>query len=275
MVKANLVASLAALAQETRLEILRLLVERAQEGMPAGEIGTRLKLPSATLSFHLNQLRHAGLVNAQRHSRLIIYSAKSRTMENILHYLTERCYAAPRFKTADFSSHLEHASVRQYNVLFLCTQNSARSVMAECLMNHLGEGRFRAFSAGSNPRGEVHPLTLQVLKQFGYTTEDLSSKSWNQFTQSGSPKLDFVFTLCDRAAAETCPAWPGQPVRAHWGVKDPVAVSGASAKRKAFVKAYTELEQRIRIFAALPVEMLERLALEHWVSEIGKLRLAA
>lgn len=274
MTKGNIVAVLSALAQETRLDIFRLLVEQGSNGMPAGEIGERLKLPSPTLSFHLNQLRHAGLVDSVRQSRLIIYAAKFRTMDVLLDYLTENCCAERPVKGA-ISQGGPAAPKHQYNVLFLCTRNSARSIMAECAMNRWGEGRFRAFSAGSNPRGEVHPLTLQVLKQFGYDTSELSSKSWNEFAKPKSPRLDFVFTLCDRAAAETCPAWPGQPIRAHWGVRDPIAVSGASAKRKAFARAYTELEQRIRIFAALPVEMLERFALEHWVTEIGKLRLAA
>lgn len=275
MNKSAIISALSALAQETRLEILRLLVERGPEGMPAGEIGSRLKLPSPTLSFHLNQLRHGGLVDSQRHSRLVIYAAKFRTIESLLDYLTENCCAQRPLKTAPPLPHPPSAPARRYNVLFLCTRNSARSVMAECLMNRWGGGRFRAFSAGSNPRGEVHPLTLQVLKQSGYETTRLRSKSWNEFARPGSAKLDFVFTLCDRAAAETCPAWPGQPVRAHWGVEDPVAVSGAAARRRAFVKTCTELEQRVRIFAALPVEMLERYAVEHWVSEIGKLRVAA
>jgi len=273
MTKTNIVAALAALAQETRLDILRVLVGRGPEGMPAGEIGNRLKLPSPTLSFHLNQLRHAGLVDSERRSRLIIYNSKFRTIEALLDYLTDNFCGHGPLKTAPPSP--ASAPSRQYNVLFLCTRNSARSVMAECLMNRWGEGRFCAFSAGSKPRGEVHPLTLQVLRQFGYETHGLSSKSWDEFARPGSAKLDFIFTLCDRAAAETCPAWPGQPVRAHWGVEDPVAVDGAAARRKAFVKTYTELEQRIRIFAALPVEMLERYAVEHWVTEIGKLRLAA
>ncbi|HEY2525947.1 MAG TPA: metalloregulator ArsR/SmtB family transcription factor [Candidatus Binataceae bacterium] len=276
MNKTAIIGALGALAQETRLEILRLLVERAPEGMPAGEIGSRLKLRSPTLSFHLNQLRHAGLVDSRRHSRLVIYAAKFRTIESLLDYLTENCRAERPLKMAPPPPpHPVSVPARRYDVLFLCTRNSARSVMAECLMNRWGEGRFRAFSAGSNPRGEVHPLTLQLLKRFGYETDGLKSKSWNEFARPTSAKLDFVFTLCDRAAAETCPAWPGQPIRAHWGVEDPVALAAVVARRKAFVKTYTELEQRIRIFAALPVEMLERFALEHWVEEIGKLRVAA
>jgi ArsR family transcriptional regulator, arsenate/arsenite/antimonite-responsive transcriptional repressor / arsenate reductase (thioredoxin) len=275
MTKANVIAALAALAQETRLDIFRALVERGSEGMPAGEIGERLKLPSPTLSFHLNQLRHSGLVTSRRQSRRIIYGAKFRTMNSLIEYLTDNCSAGP----ADNAIHGRPkggAPEREFNVLFLCTNNSARSIMAECAMNRWGADRFHAFSAGSKPRGAVHPITLGVLNELKYETGNLRSKDWNEFAQPDSPPLDFVFTLCDRAAAEICPTWPGQPIRAHWGVQDPVAVAGTSgATRKAFVKVYTELEQRIRIFTALPIERLERFALERWVAEIGKLNLAA
>lgn len=275
MTKANVIAALSALAQETRLDIFRLLVERGPEGMPAGEIGERLKLPSPTLSFHLNQLRHSNLVTSRRQSRLIIYGAKFRTMNGLIEYLTENCCTGQ----ANNAIHGHPKGVtpgRQFNVLFLCTNNSARSIMAECAMNRWGGGKFHAFSAGSNPRGTVHPITLEVLDELKYETKGLGSKDWNLFAQADSPPLDFVFTLCDRAAAETCPAWPGQPIRAHWGVQDPVVVADTNgAKRKAFLKVYAELEQRIRIFTALPIETLERFALERWVSEIGKLDLAA
>ncbi|HUN57036.1 MAG TPA: metalloregulator ArsR/SmtB family transcription factor [Candidatus Binataceae bacterium] len=275
MTKANVIAALAALAQETRLDIFRLLVMRGPEGMPAGEIGDRLKLPSPTLSFHLNQLRHTGLVSSRRQSRLIIYNAKFRTMDSLIEYLTENCCADQIDRTAG-NANVTTASDRELNVLFLCTNNSARSIMAECAMNRWGGGRFRAFSAGSSPKSAVHANTLRVLEELKYETNGLRSKNWNEFAQPDSPPLDFVFTLCDRAAAEVCPAWPGQPIRAHWGVPDPIAVSGSnSATRKAFVKTYNELEQRIRIFTALPIETLERFALERWVSEIGKLHFAA
>ncbi len=275
MTKANVIAALAALAQETRLDIFRLLVERGLEGMPAGEIGERLKLPSPTLSFHLNQLRHTRLVTSRRQSRLIIYGAKFRTMNGLIEYLTENCCAGEA-SNAIHDRPKGEAPRRELNVLFLCTNNSARSIMAECAMNRWGGGKFHAFSAGSKPLGTVHPITLQVLNEMKYETGGLRSKDWNEFAQPDSPPLDFVFTLCDRAAAEVCPTWPGQPIRAHWGIQDPVAVVGTSAPtRKAFFKVYTELEQRIRIFTALPIETLERFALERWVTEIGKLNLAA
>jgi protein-tyrosine-phosphatase len=276
MTKASVVSALAALAQETRLEIFRLLVERGLEGAPAGEIGERLSLPSPTLSFHLNQLRHAGLVTSRRRSRLIIYTAKFRAMDSLMEYLTQNCCAAQEEGALRVHSISGPTTDREFNVLFLCTNNSARSVMAECAMNRWGGDKFHAFSAGSKPRGTVHPITLEILKELEYESEGLRSKDWNEFAQPDSPALDFVFTLCDRAAAEICPTWPGQPIRAHWGVQDPVAVVGTSSDiRKAFRKAYNELEQRIRIFTALPIETLERFALERWVTEIGKLNLAA
>jgi protein-tyrosine-phosphatase len=264
MTKREMVAALAALAQETRLEIMRLVGESGAAGMRAGEIGSRLKMSSATLAFHLNQLRHANLVTAKRESRLIIYASEHQTMRTLLDYLTTHCCVA------DVESKGQR---RQFNVLFLCTNNSARSIMAECLTNRLGKGRFRAFSAGSRPLGKVQPNALRVLRESGYDTKTLRSKNWSEFSQADSTPLDFVFTLCDRANAETCPSWPGQPVRAHWSIQDPVAAD--KPDRAAFFKAYGDIEQRVRIFTALPVETLERFALEKWVREIGNLSLAA
>jgi arsenate reductase (thioredoxin) len=157
-----------------------------------------------------------------------------------------------------------------YNVLFLCTANSARSIMAERLMEHLGDGRFRAFSAGSRPRGAVNPLALAELRTAGLSTEGLRSKAWDEFAAPGSPNMDFVFTLCDQAAGEVCPVWPGQPVTAHWGVSDPAAVGGSQRERiQAFHEAFRASENRIKLFASLPVEKLDRLTLTHKVREIG------
>jgi arsenate reductase len=160
---------------------------------------------------------------------------------------------------------------KTYNVLFLCTGNSARSIMAEVLIGRLGEGRFRGFSAGSHPKGAVHPLTLELLESLGYRTEGLRSKGWEEFALPGAPDLDFVFTVCDNAAGEICPAWPGSPVTAHWGVSDPAAVEGdAIMKKTAFHAAYRQLESRIRLFVNLRISELDRLALKRNVDEIGK-----
>ena len=159
-----------------------------------------------------------------------------------------------------------------YNVLFLCTGNSARSVMAECAINRWGLGKFRGYSAGSRPKGELHPMTLQLLSKLNYTTEHLRSKSWDEFATPDGPPLDFVFTVCDQAAGEVCPIWPGQPMTAHWGVEDPAAFVGDDARAyKVFKSIYLQLENRIKIFSSLPFRSLDRLALQRRVDEIGRL----
>jgi arsenate reductase len=158
-----------------------------------------------------------------------------------------------------------------YHVLFLCTANSARSILAEAILNEIGEGRFRAFSAGSHPRGTVNPAAIDVLRSLGHPVEDLRSKSWDEFAEPGAPKLDFVFTVCDNAAGEVCPIWPGQPVTAHWGIADPAAVAGSDAEiHAAFFDAYRQLKNRISLFTALPIASIDRLSLRHRLAEIGK-----
>ena len=162
-------------------------------------------------------------------------------------------------------------SERVFNVLFLCTGNSARSILAESLVNHWGQGRFRGFSAGSFPKGAVHPLALDLLNSLGLPTEGMRSKSWDEFAVPGAPVMDFVFTVCDQAAGETCPIWPGQPVTAHWGVPDPAAVEGPEIEqRQAFRAAFRTLENRIRLLACLHPEKLDRLALKRQVEAIGQ-----
>jgi arsenate reductase (thioredoxin) len=161
-------------------------------------------------------------------------------------------------------------SDRVRNVLFLCTGNSARSVMAECLLNHWGKGRFRAYSAGSFPTGRVNPLALAVLARAQVPAEGVRSKSWDEFAGTDAPIMEFVFTVCDQAAGEVCPIWPGQPLTAHWGVPDPAAVEGSEAQRMlAFREAFRALENRIKIFTSLPIEKLDRLTLQRRVREIG------
>jgi arsenate reductase (thioredoxin) len=157
------------------------------------------------------------------------------------------------------------------NVLFLCTGNSARSILAEVHMNSAGKGRFRAFSAGSRPAGRVNPFAIELLRKNHMPTDGLRSKNWDEFAAPGAPALDFVFTVCDNAAGEACPIWPGQPITAHWGVADPAAAQGTDEdKRKAFLRAYTELANRINLFLSLPFAKLDRLALQKKLSEIGK-----
>jgi arsenate reductase (thioredoxin) len=160
-----------------------------------------------------------------------------------------------------------------YKVLFLCTGNSARSIMAEVLLNQMGRENFRAYSAGSYPAGRVNPFAIETLSRARLPTEGLSSKSWNEFAADGAPQLDFVFTVCDNAAGEVCPVWPGQPMTAHWGVEDPAAVEGADdEKRRAFAAAFNQLGNRIRILVSLPIDKLDRLSLKAKLDEIGELQ---
>ena len=158
---------------------------------------------------------------------------------------------------------------RIYNVLFLCTGNSARSILAEAILNKDGAGRFRAFSAGSQPKGQVHPAALRLLDELGFPTEGYRSKNWDEFAAPGAPPLDFVFTVCDNAAGETCPIWPGQPMTAHWGIEDPAAIEG-DRQPQAFRDAFHALQRRIGLFLSLPMESIDELSLQTQLREIGR-----
>lgn len=159
-----------------------------------------------------------------------------------------------------------------FNVLFLCTGNSARSILGEAILNRVGRGHFRAFSAGSHPKGAVHPLALDLLRSLGYPVEELRSKSWDEFALSGAPQLDFIFTVCDDAAQETCPVWPGHPMTAHWGIPDPARAEGTEAERRlAFAEAHRSLSNRISAFINLPIASLDRMSLKNRLTAIGKI----
>lgn len=158
---------------------------------------------------------------------------------------------------------------RIYNVLFLCTGNSARSILGEAVMNKLGEGRFRAYSAGSQPKGQVHPMALSVLQGLGFDTADMRSKSWDEFAGAGAPQFDFIFTVCDNAAGETCPVWIGHPMTAHWGIEDPAAIEG-EGQREAFLQALRYLQNRIALFLALPISSLDDMAMRRKLKDIGQ-----
>ena len=165
-------------------------------------------------------------------------------------------------------------SHRPFNVLFLCTGNSARSILAESLLNQWGRGRFVGYSAGSHPKGEVHPIALELLKNMKVPTTGLRSKSWDEFAALGAPQMDFVITVCDNAAGEVCPIWPGQPMTAHWGIADPAAVQGSEKdKWKAFRTAFSELDSRIKIFTSLPIRSLDRIKLQEHLDAIGRSKL--
>jgi arsenate reductase (thioredoxin) len=162
-------------------------------------------------------------------------------------------------------------SSKTYNVLFLCTGNSARSIIAECILRRLGQGRFNAFSAGSHPAGSVNPYALELLKRLNHSTDGLRSKDWEEFAQPGAPEMDFVFTVCDRAAAEVCPVWPGQPMSAHWGFPDPAHFDGTEPEKRAlFADVYGQIHNRISIFVSLPLASLDKLALKKRLDEMGQ-----
>lgn len=163
-------------------------------------------------------------------------------------------------------------SEKKYNVLVLCTGNSARSILGEVLFNTLGKGKFKAFSAGSKPAGKVNPAALELLQAQGHRIEGLRSKSWDEFAAPGAPEFDFIFTVCDNAAGETCPFWPGKPATAHWGIPDPAHVEGVEARRAAFKTAYAQLARRIQLLISLPIDKLDKLTLTEKLAEIGRLQ---
>lgn len=279
------VSALSALAQESRLAIFRLLVEAGSEGLAAGAIAGRLGISAPTLSFHLAALARAGLVTQRRDGRYLYYAADFDAMNRLVGYLTDQCcggrpeLCAPGAAAVPMPRIIPKTQSRSpamsadvYHVLFLCTGNSARSILAEALMNHLGNGRFRAYSGGSHPGGIVNRFALELLEKNGLPTRGLRSKSWDEFAQPGAPRIDFVFTVCDSAAGEVCPVWPGQPVTAHWGIEDPSFVPGSDDdRRRAFLQAYNELRRRIELFLSLPIGKLDRPALKSRLDEIGRL----
>jgi ArsR family transcriptional regulator, arsenate/arsenite/antimonite-responsive transcriptional repressor / arsenate reductase (thioredoxin) len=257
-------AALAALGQETRLETFRLLLKAGPGGVSAGAVADVLAVPPNTLSFHLSHLVNAGLAVQRREGRSIIYTAETNRFAALLHHLSGFCDTTTEGRVMTQPHRL-------YNVLFLCTGNSARSILAEAAMTRWGAGRFQSFSAGSHPKGEVHPMTLKTLTVLNYKADGYRSKSWDEFAAPGAPPLDFVFTVCDNAAGEVCPIWPGQPMTAHWGVEDPAAATGSEASiAMAFRRAYFELENRIKIFTSLRLEGLDHLTLQGKLNTIGK-----
>jgi arsenate reductase len=283
------IAAFAALAQESRLDVFRLLLRQAPYGLPAGQIAACLGVAASTLSAHLAQLERAGLLRSWREQRRIFYAADTAGFRMLLAFLTEECCSGhpeicgytklteplPLETTVTESMPASPRGAmheaRVFHVLFLCTGNSARSILAECILNHLGQGKFQAYSAGSQPKGTIHPYALELLQHYQYSTEHLRSKSWEEFSGTDAPPLDFVFTLCDEAAKETCPVWPGQPISAHWGLPDPAAVDGTEAqKRFAFVDTMRMLNNRINIFINLPVAKLDQLSLRQRLDAIGK-----
>jgi arsenate reductase len=280
--ESNAVEQLGALAHPQRLAVFRLLVRRYPDGVPAGEVAEALGLKPSTLSAHLAALRRAGLIAQTRRGTSLLYQADLGGAGALLSFLfADCCRGRPDLCAGlliDPCPPREAGLTRtrimdqpKLNVLFLCTGNSARSIFAEAILRQEGGGRFEAFSAGTRPRSALNPVAVERLRAKGHDVSRLRAKHASEFQGEGAPRMDFVFTVCDRAANEDCPAWPGQPVTGHWGTPDPVKAEGTEAERAlAFRRAYAELRNRIRAFAALPLRSMSRPAIQSEVDEIGR-----
>ncbi len=265
---------LAALAQETRLDLLRLLMAEGPNGLPAGEIAARLGVPASTLSFHLSALERAGLTQATRQGRRIIHAVRFVGLRNLVMFLTETCCADRPELCGDIARLLpvpeEPGMAPAFNVLFLCTHNAARSVMAEALLRRIGGNRFAVWSAGSDPSSAPNPAVLQKLRDLDHDTTALRSKSWEEFTGPSAPRMDFVITLCDTLTGQACPDFGGIAVTAAWPLPDPAKFHGSPAEAATMLnELYASLRRRLEIFAALPFASLDRMAMKRRLDEIG------
>lgn len=268
------IAAFSALGQATRLDAFRYLVTAGPGGCSVGQVAAALGLKQNTASAALAVLAQAGMVTNSRRGRESLYAADLAAVDALAAFLTTDCCGGrPELCPPRPGAELEaFAMTNPKNVLFLCRGNSARSLMAEAILNREGRGVFNAFSAGSEPRGGPHPYTLELLKRLNHDLSGIRSKDWAEFGSPAAPELDFVFTVCDKAAAEPCPVWPGQPMTAHWGLPDPVGAAGNEAeKRLAFSEAYRMLNNRISIFVSLPMASLDRLSLQKRLDEIGQI----
>jgi protein-tyrosine-phosphatase/DNA-binding transcriptional ArsR family regulator len=272
-------AALAALAQETRLSLVRLLMARGPSGLAAGEIAARLAVAPSTLSFHLAALERVGLVAATRQGRSIRYAVRIAAFRSLLGFLTETCCAGDPGLCGDLSRLLPAPPESEtdtmtpaFNVLFLCTRNSARSIMAEAILEKFGGGRFRAFSAGSDPAPEPLPEVIEKLAALGHDVSRLASKSWNLFTGPGAPRMDLVIALCDTLEHQACPDFGDRAVTAAWPLPDPAKFAGNAAERQTLLnELYASLRRRIGIFMDLAFATLDRVALKTRLDGIGRL----
>jgi protein-tyrosine-phosphatase/DNA-binding transcriptional ArsR family regulator len=265
-----------ALGQESRLGVLRLLLGRGASGLPAGELSEALLLPASTASFHLSALEKAGLIRATRQGRQIMYAVRMAAFRELLIFLTEACCEGHP-ELCGFANLLppvpdeEETMTPAFNVLFLCTRNSARSIMAEAILNRFAGERFHAYSAGSNPAEEPMPDVIKKLRAVGHDVSGLHSKNWHLFTGSEAPQLDFVIGLCDVMDRQTCPDFGDKAVTASWSLPDPSKFRGEGAEREALLnELYAGLYRRITIFANLPFAKLDRMAVRKRLDEIGQ-----
>ena len=262
----------ATLGHPDRLAVFRLLMRFAPQGVRPTEIAAALGLKPNTLSHHLADLLAAGLCNVVRQGRSLFYSVDLSTAESLIGFLAlDVGRARPDLLAPLMSSEKERPMAQNdYNVLFICSGNSARSIFAEALLRDLGQGKFQAFSAGTRPNTQLNPFALEILQRNGHDTTELRSKHISEFQTPGSIVMDFVFTVCDTAAAEECPPWPGQPITGHWGLPDPVKAVGTDAEKAlVFAQTYAALRRRIAAFVELPFDSLSRMSLQSRVDAIG------
>lgn len=267
----------ATLGHPGRLAVFRLLMRFAPQGVRPTEIAAALGLKQNTLSHHLADLTAAGLVSMTRQGRSLFYAVDLELTEALIGYLAlDVGRARPDLLAPVLSAQKDAPAMAtsvpdtDFDVLFICSGNSARSIFAEALLRDLGNGKFQAFSAGTRPNSELNPIALDVLRRNGHDVAGLRSKHISEFQQPGAIVMDFVFTVCDAAAAEECPPWPGQPITGHWGLPDPVKASGTDAEKAlVFAQTYAALRRRITAFVALPFESLSRLSLQSRVDAIG------
>jgi protein-tyrosine-phosphatase/DNA-binding transcriptional ArsR family regulator len=272
MENTSAVHAFATLGHPGRLAVFRLLMRFAPQGVRPTEMAQALGLKPNTLSHHLSDLTASGLVQVERRGRSLFYSVDLDTTEGLIGYLALDVGRARPDLLAPLLGSPRDTAMRDtdFDVLFICSGNSARSIFAEALLRDLGKGRFRAFSAGTRPGTEHNPFALEVLKRNGHDVSTLRSKHISEFQQPGSIVMDFVFTVCDTAAAEECPPWPGQPITGHWGLPDPVRATGSDAEKAlVFAQTYAALRRRIAAFVDLPFESLSRLSLQSRIDAIG------
>ncbi|MFC2968200.1 arsenate reductase/protein-tyrosine-phosphatase family protein [Acidimangrovimonas pyrenivorans] len=267
---------LAALAHEGRLAVFRLLVRRMPEGVRPSGIALALDLKPNTLSQYLSVLEQAGLVQSERQGRAVLYRADMARMGKLVDFLVADCCRGRPDLCAEAATQAltpqgtQAMTDRPLNVLFICTGNSARSIFAEALLRDLGGDRFRAFSAGTRPAPELNPFAVELLRRQGHDIDRLRAKTTAEFQGPNAPAMDFVFTVCDTAANEDCPPWPGQPITAHWGLPDPVKVEGTDAEKSlAFAEAYAAMRRRVEAFTSLPLAELDRMSLQRRLDAIG------
>ena len=264
---------LTTLGHPQRLAIFRLLVRRFPDRVPAGELADALDLKPSTLSAYLASLMQAGLVTQERVGTSLRYAVEMSALRQTFEYLLLDCCRGRPELCSPLNLDLGDTlmSDRKFNVLFICTGNSARSIFAETLLRETAGDRFNVYSAGTRPQSELNPFALEVLKQKGHDTSALRAKNISEFQGPDAPEFDFVFTVCNQAANEECPAWSGQPVSAHWGMVDPVKATGTPAEKSlAFQQAYGMLLRRVAAFAALPIESLDRISLQRAVDDIAQ-----